>query len=79
MGTPSIITALKDKAQIVRDIAWDMNLAFTENAVEDRPELVRFVFGQDFSELQKFLLALPVEVFAYRGVIGSVRTDQAEP
>jgi hypothetical protein len=48
MGTPSIITALKDKAQIVRDIAGDMNLAFTENAVEDRPELVRFVFEQDF-------------------------------
>jgi hypothetical protein len=68
---PTIIKAFKDKAQIVRDIARNMNLTFTESDIAGRPDLVRFKFDIDFSNAQEFLSVLPVEIFAYRATMGS--------
>ena len=66
---PTIIKAFNDKAQIVRDIARNMNLAFTESDIADRPDLVRFEFDIDFADAQQFLSALPIEIFAHRATM----------
>lgn len=68
---PSIIKALKEKAQTVRDIAQSMGIAYTETVITDNPHVVRFVFDGDFTQLQPLLTALPEDIFAYRGIIGS--------
>ena len=66
---PTIIKAFNDKAQIVRDLARNMNLTFTESDIVDRPDLVRFELDINFADARQFLSALPIEIFAYRATV----------
>jgi len=68
--TPTVVTALKGKALIVRQIALDLRFPYVEEEVPDQDDLVRFIFDLSDADQQRFLAALPVEVFAYRAVIG---------
>jgi hypothetical protein len=68
--SPAIVTALKSKAAIVRNVAAELNFTYVEKELLEECDVVKFIFELDEADQRKLLAALPIEVFAYRAVIG---------
>jgi hypothetical protein len=66
----SIITALPDKAETLREIARSMNLKFREKVMS--PEgFIKFFFVITDEESFQLIKRVPIDVYAFRLVMGT--------
>jgi len=67
---PVVITALKSKAHLVRQVAFEQSLPYEEALVPGQGDLIRFSFWSlDEGEAIMLAEAIPNEVYAYRGMM----------
>ncbi|MEO6281543.1 hypothetical protein [Roseateles sp.] len=67
---PFSITALKSKAQVVRQVACEQGLAFDEEAVAGEDDALRFNFAPvDDVTSRKFLSSIPRGVYYFRAIV----------
>ena len=72
---PAIIHVLKQRASTVRQIAEELNFAYYEESVPDKDDIVRFTFNLSEADTQKLVRSLPIEVYAYRAIVGKIQGD----
>jgi len=71
MYKPAVITALKSKAHLVRQVASELGFLYDEGSVTGRDDLVRFSFKQmDDDASRKLAAVMPTEVYAYSAIVG---------
>ena len=69
LRSPASITALSDKAGVVRQIASTLGFAYSEEKVfEGDLVLVRFSFELTDNETTKLVSSIPREVYAYQAI-----------
>lgn len=70
-GQPVVITVFKMKADLVRQVAVKYNYLYEERPVLGNDKLIKFFFNPlDDVNTNVLVAALPVEVFAYKVIVG---------
>lgn len=65
-----VITALRSKAHIVREVAARHGFLYEEASVPGHDDLIRFrIKDMDDAKAQTLVKVMPLEVFAFRGVM----------
>ena len=67
---PASLTALADKAYLVRQVAADQGVQYDESPVPGKDEITFSFKKLDRAGANKLVLAIPKEVFAKRVFIG---------
>jgi hypothetical protein len=68
---PAVITALKSKAHLIRQVALEQGISFDETPVTGEDDVIRFSFKpMDDATSHKLVMAIPRDAFARRAVIG---------
>jgi hypothetical protein len=69
---PAIITALAEKAYLVRQVAADQGVEYDEAPVPGKDQITFSFKKLDRADADKLALAMPKEVFAKHAYIGGV-------
>ena len=68
---PTVITAFKSKADLVRQVAAELGVTYEEEEVPEREDLVKFRFkDKDDAMTYKLVMAIPREAYAKRMLLG---------
>lgn len=67
---PVVISAISAKADLIRQVAAELNLSYQEESPPDEVAVTKFVFPP-LDEVQTMRLAerVPREAYAYQGVV----------
>lgn len=68
---PVVITAIKSKAHVVRQIASKYSYLYEERPVIGRDDLTKFCFKPlDEAATKNLVTEIPLDVFAYQAIVG---------
>jgi hypothetical protein len=67
---PAILTALGEKAHLVRQVAADQGIEYDETPVPGKDQIAFSFKKLDRAGADKLFTAMPTEVFAKRAIIG---------
>jgi hypothetical protein len=69
---PAVVTVLRLKAHLVRQVALEQQLTYEEAPVPDEEDLVRFFFGSlDEKATRRLALAIPRQAYAFQGIFSN--------
>jgi hypothetical protein len=78
--TPVVVTALQNKAYLIREAARGLGVAYNELPVPGEPGFVRFSFGPlSESQTLKLSAAIPREAYALQGIIATCTSNVRRP